>query len=430
MRLRRGAVLAVGVAAAAVFAHSDEHKSDTIEGLLKEVESNGASALEAFWSSLKEKGAPIVEPIDGDPGHSLVTFVWQGDTATENVVLVGGLARGELWANRLKHLEGTDLWFKSVRFRNDLRASYQFSPNDSMERPDSEDPAVWQALIKNFRADPLNPKKYTNASLIELPDAPPQPWIEVDLDTPRGNLNSESGFKSSVLNNERTISVYTPAGYSESAGPYPMVLLFDQESYLSVVPTPRILDNMIHAGALQPVVCVLVGNAKGARNTELPCNEAFAKFIAEELVPWVRAHYHVSTDPKRAVIGGSSYGGLAASFVALRHPELFGNVLSQSGSYWWAPDWKYIAPDPEAQGEWLTSEYARVPAQPIRFYIECGLLEGWNPTMATANRHFRNVLSLKGYDIVRYSEFNGGHEYLIWRGTLSEGLAALLGVRS
>ncbi|WP_338148761.1 alpha/beta hydrolase-fold protein [Pseudomonas lundensis] len=30
---------------------------------------------------------------------------------------------------------------------------------------------------------------------------------------------------------------------------------------------------------------------------------------------------------------GSSYGGLASAWLGLKHPELFGNVLSLSGSY-------------------------------------------------------------------------------------------------
>ena len=46
-------------------------------------------------------------------------------------------------------------------------------------------------------------------------------------------------------------------------------------------------------------------------------------------------------------VGGMSYGGLAASFAALRHPDVFGAVLSQSGSYWWRPGgsaaWEWLA---------------------------------------------------------------------------------------
>jgi len=42
------------------------------------------------------------------------------------------------------------------------------------------------------------------------------------------------------------------------------------------------------------------------------------------------------------------------------------------------------------------------------------------------NRHMRDVLQAKGYS-VHYREFNGGHEYLNWRGTLADALLALVG---
>ncbi|MEE2778683.1 MAG: alpha/beta hydrolase-fold protein [Acidobacteriota bacterium] len=52
-------------------------------------------------------------------------------------------------------------------------------------------------------------------------------------------------------------------------------------------------------------------------------------------LPWVRRPYNVTRDPTRVVVGGSSYGGLASPWLAFRHSEIVGNVLSQSGSYWW-----------------------------------------------------------------------------------------------
>ncbi|SQC93013.1 Ferric enterobactin esterase [Cedecea neteri] len=63
------------------------------------------------------------------------------------------------------------------------------------------------------------------------------------------------------------------------------------------------------------------------REKELPPNPDFADFMAEELVPWLN-HQGISTPARKTIVAGSSYGGLASAWVALRHPEVFGNVLS------------------------------------------------------------------------------------------------------
>lgn len=67
------------------------------------------------------------------------------------------------------------------------------------------------------------------------------------------------------------------------------------------------------------------------------------------------------------------------------------------------------------------------PRLPLRFSFEAGLKEvqGWMH-MVSANRHLRDVLILKGYE-VDYAEFNGYHHWVSWRGSFADRLLALIG---
>jgi pimeloyl-ACP methyl ester carboxylesterase len=192
------------------------------------------------------------------------------------------------------------------------------------------------------------------------------------------------------------------------------------------------LDNLIAAGVIPPLVAVMVDNSNRWR--ELSCNSAYADFLAQEIVPWARANYHATDRPEQTIIGGTSLGGLQAAFVGLRHPEVFGNVLSQSGAF----DWK---PGGETEWEWLNRQFVASPRLPLRFSFEAGLLEGtwwWRslpqrdpspqPPLLTTNRNLRDTLTSKGYP-VHYTEFNGNHGIFNWRGTLASHLIALIGIK-
>lgn len=133
----------------------------------------------------------------------------------------------------------------------------------------------------------------------------------------------------------------------------------------------------------------------------------------------MREHFHVTSDPAQTIVGGSSYGGLASAFVGLRASDTFGNVLSQSGSFWWDRGTENNLP-----GEWLTQQFSISPHLPVRFSLEVGLQE--RRDMVPSNRHLRDILQLKGYE-VHYAEFNGGHDYLCWRGSFADGLLKLVG---
>jgi enterochelin esterase family protein len=408
----------------------DDLTSPRLIALKKALEAGNREALEGFWQEVTRTGAPLVEPIAGDDRNVLLTFLWRAKEETRNVVVFGGVAGQEFSKNQMTRLLDTELWYRTYKVRTDARFSYHLSPNDSLvsfAKIDLRDQKAVLQRTSTFKTDPLNPKTYPAlpaASLVELPGAPPQPWIKRSPEVPSGKIE-EKRLKSAILGNERRVWVYTPPGYNVTGVPYGLMVIFDGFAYTLLVPTPVILDNLLAKELIPPMVAVVLDNpTPTSRNVEMACNPRFADFLASEVVPWVRANYHVTKDAGKTIVAGSSFGGLAATFAAFRHPEVFGNVISQSGSFWWKPEG-------DAEHEWLTRQFVTSPRLPVRFYLEIGLMESGptpdnGPEMVVVNRHMRDVLLAKGY-FVHYSEFNGGHEYLNWRGTFADALLALVG---
>ena len=344
---------------------------------------------------------------------------------------------------QLSRLPDTDLWYKSYRLRSDARVVYQFSPNDSLAAPSKLKPEEQAKLAQNYRPDPLNPSRVGEESVAELPAAPPQPWIKKRPGVPEGKLE-EHQFKSTILGNERKLFVYTPANYQAHGRRYPLMLAFTGQHYMRAILPPATLDNLIAEGAIPPMVVVGVGSAPGHHIRDLGLYESFPEFLAKELVPWLRRKYNVTTDPAQTIVAGASIGGLAASFAALKHPELFGNVLSHSGSYWFKPgivdkfqriEAGEMVEDDFAEFETLVKKYVKSPKLHLRFFLEAGWLEdlySYEPSpwkgdisLLASNRHFRDVLQAKGY-AVHYQEYNGGHHEANWRGSVADGLIILI----
>jgi len=384
---------------AAAQQNEEKIESRAIESLREKI-AKDPHAVENFWEEMKRSGTPLVEPIASEPHYSFVTFVWRGDANTHNVVVVSPLALVNLEQAKMNQLPGTDVWYLTYRMRNDARMSH-------------------------FQRDPFNAKTFDyggnmKASVLELSEAPPDEWIHARQDVPQGTIQ-ESKLRSALLKNERSVWLYTPPAY-DPAKAYPLLVVMDGESYTTLVPTPTILDNLIHAGKIPAVVALFIGNASEARDTELNCAAAWGDFLVKEAIPWIESSGHVRIETKGVLIAGSSMGGLAAGCAAIDHPEVFGKVLAQSGSF-------YRAPAGE-EPEFLARRLAQSKRLQVEFYLDTGLLEtaaipSRDPSMLTSSRHLRDVLIAKGYHVEFRDRFSG-HEHVAWRATLSDGLTALL----
>jgi len=402
-----------------------EPRSFRMETLEKDVRKGNGTAAAEFWSEIKQRGTPLIEADANDPKNRIVTFLWRGDSETRNVVVFAGFNENVPEKNRFRNIDGTDVWFKTYRVPSNARFAYFLSPNDPLIPFQELDPKEIGKRAAGFRLDPLNRTgAIGGGSAVELPDAPPQPWIVRKPDIARGQLSATFEMSSTILNNKRRAWVYTPPGYDQASDRmYPLIVMLDGPMYTLLIPTPTILDNLCASGQVPPMIALILDNpTPSSRDTEFACYEPFAEFLVKEAVPWVRSLYRVTTDAGRTFISGVSYGGLAAAYVGLRHSEVFGNIICQSGSFWFKPDG-------EAEPEWLARQFANGSKLPLRFHLDVGLLErgptpGGAPDMVTVSRHMRDVLVAKSY-FVDYREYVGGHEALNWRGLLPEALIAL-----
>jgi enterochelin esterase family protein len=403
-------------------APSPVYDSPRLAGLARDVTAGKKDALAGFWRDVQGK-APLVEPVPDDAGQCFVTFLFRGSDKTRGVGLRGGIPGGSEF-NLLTHMPGTDLWYRTQRCPKDARFTYFFVVDPPAEEPRNRLEAL--AVMLRIRFDPLNARTFDRRPMVELPDAPRQSLLARPAGMAAGTLTRRK-ISSALLKEERSVTVYMPPAYDPAGEPAGLLILLDGDVYERDIPAPVILDNLIAQGKIAPVVAVLVQQKD--RLKELTCSEVFADFLARELVPWVRKNYRVGPEAARTVVGGYSAGGLMAAYCGLRHSAVFGNVLAQSGSFWYVPGALAMTgpPAPYAETAWLTREFVVAPRLPLRFYLEVGRFEvSFVASQLGENRRFRDVLKAKGYDVV-YSEFNGGHEALSWRGTFGNGLLALLG---
>jgi enterochelin esterase family protein len=393
----------------------------------------------AFWARIAEARTPLIEPDPASPDHSLVTYVFRDADAGHMVVQPGF---GDLPDNVMDRLVGAGVWHAAYRYRNDVRASYSFGPNLPLVSFRDADETRWAQLRAFFRdnpqplQDPHRRETFVSragegqpdnvASILSLPAAPDQSITGKRDGARRGWIDAHR-LKSEVMDNERRVWVYTPPGYAPEERRYPMIVAFDGGAALTLMPTHRLLDNLLADGKIAPAIAVFVDNATDtSRAVELPCNEDFARFIETELVPWVRGKYAVSHEASDGYVTGVSYGGLASLWMGYRLPHIFGNVISQSASLWWGPGFDLEKPLPAQvyEPEWLVEQYAASPRLPLKLWMEIGLMEPLD-RMVEPNRRLASVLRGKGYDLT-YNEFAAGHDYALWRVTMAQALAKML----
>jgi predicted alpha/beta superfamily hydrolase len=217
-----------------------------------------------------------------------------------------------------------------------------------------------------------------------------------------GQLRKHEQFRSRFLRNQRDLIVYVPPGYDEQPHRrFPVLYIHDGQNLFDRATAfggqdwnvHGAADYLIQGGAIEPLIIVGIYNTGKSRiyeytPTKVPKlgggrADRYAKFLMQEVMPFVQQQYRALPEPSQTGIGGSSLGGLVSLYIGLKHPQVFGKIAALSPSVWWN------------QRVILRLAAAANPQPRPRIWLDIGTREG--PKIVPDVEQFRDLLLKKGW---------------------------------
>jgi len=136
----------------------DSIASVAIRNLIRDAARDSTAVLR-FWQELERTGTPLVEANPGDSTVRLVTFVWKETEPLDKVAVITPHSLIDVELGRMRHVPGTDVWYRSYLMRSDARMVYRFGPDDNMV-PFTRDRNLIERM-NGWQLDPLNAQAWT-----------------------------------------------------------------------------------------------------------------------------------------------------------------------------------------------------------------------------------------------------------------------------
>lgn len=343
-----------------------------------------------WFDRAEREGTPFIE---GDQ----VTFVYFGVTAP---TLMGDFQAWGLGDQAFPTMteQTHGVWTTTITLPRDAYIEYAFTtdPEDSDAR-----------LLDPFNRRPVSTGfRQFNASLT-MPDF--KPSVLKGRKAPKGKVGKfRVEHPLMLLGKKRDVWLYQPP-VSE---PVPLLVVYDGRDYVYKAHLPQLLDHLIAKKKMRPVALACLQHAEESRIPEYFMGEAVLAVIMRELLPMARKFLNlvdVNASPGAYGVMGASIGGLMALYTAMRVPHIFGQVISQSGSY-------HLDLDEQTP---LLLKKLWAPRQPVRIWQDVGRYE-W---LLATNRQLNAELNALGYDVT-YREYNTAHNWTSWHHILPDALAS------
>ena len=280
--------------------------------------------------------------------------------------------------------------------------------------------------------------------------------------TVTGDLHIDH-FQSVLYSREQTVRVWLPPGYSDPSNAqikYPVLYMFDGQTLFDdctafanehEIQADETATGLISNGTINPIIIVGIDSSAQRQYEYLPYKDSLGNprapepigkklpdFLANEIIPYVSSHYRVTLSASYTGIGGASNGALAALWVLVNRPDLFGLGLIESPTL------------PDGNGQ-LLRDTTFLARGPDRIYIGVGTTELAVPggdkfaaqlrlTLSDANAGFARMCevlaaNLKAAfinhpDVMLMVEPNANHTSESWARRLPKALTFLYGKHS
>lgn len=222
-----------------------------------------------------------------------------------------------------------------------------------------------------------------------------------------GSLSINKVIKSSILDKKIKYKIYLPA-IEFITKPLPVVYFTDGQLFADNNYFINTIDHLIMEGKTDPIAMIFIdpreiGTNKNLRNEYYLCNQHYARFIVDELLPIIEKRSPVSDKAEQRSFWGQSFGGLFAMYLADSYPNHFKNIILQSPAFHPCPG--------------IYTNFNTMPLRDFKIYMSYG-----TDISDTENQDLPmiEILKKKGYDLKVNRVVGGKHSQEEWMKQIEE----------
>jgi len=335
---------------------------------------------DGLWNQIiDEKANPLIL-------EDAAYFFVGGDDNTKEVLVAGDWTH---WrpGGKFQRIEYTNLYYSIQNFAKTSRLQYKIIVDGEWQLDNANHRIAEEGFGVNSE---FWMSEYVDESYMNFPFG----------NVPTGNVESHI-IHSKEVDYDITLFTYTPPSEFSNDDPMPLIVVLDGEESLSIGKYNQIVDNLIFAKKIPPIMMVFVRPIN--RHLEYIDNENYCNFLSNEVISFAKDYatknsINISSKLAKRAIIGASLGGLVSTNLVLKNPKIFGVCIAQSPAYWWN------------KGEIYKSPYLQ-NATELSFVLHTGTvcdakeLTYFMKKRLTQN-HVKNLI---------YREFAQGHTWGNWK---------------